>query len=68
MTGKCLSRKRSIPSNSMYDCNYFFPSYFLKLISLVYNKAYSFSIKPENDSNLIICGNCRTSLKKRFRY
>jgi len=54
MTGKCLSRKRSIPSNSMYACNDVFSAYFSKSISLSYNKAYNFQVNVKKDTNSII--------------
>ncbi len=66
MTRNCLSRKRSVTSNSSSACNDRFSVYFSNPEFLFNNKVYSFCLNTKKEPSILVGGLCRSSLKKGF--
>jgi hypothetical protein len=67
MTGKCLSRRRSIPSNSISARNDVLLKRISNFLSLFHAKAYNFQIYTKEAASITVCCVSRSNLKKRFK-
>jgi len=68
MTRKCLSIKRSVPSNSTFAYNDKLSVYFSNFQFCSNSKVYSFYLNTKKNPSVVVCRLYRSTLRKGFGF